>query len=81
MWSLINVSSNLFLHHKVLIEIAVPTIVRCLVASKDVQPLIGKERWGKMKMEPWKYVKTNSLGGDSYSHPIKWGFLARGGPT
>ena len=73
--------ADLFLHHKVLIEIAVPTIVRCLVASKDVQPLIGKERWGKMKMEPWKYVKTNSLGGDSYSHPIKWGFLARGGPT
>ena len=73
--------ADLFLHHKVLIEIAVPTIVRCLVASKDVHPLIGKERWGKMKMEPWKYVKTNSLGGDSYSHPIKWGFLTRDGPT
>ena len=73
--------ADLFLHHKVLIEIAVPTIVRCLVASKDVHPLIGKERWGKIKMEPWKYVKTNSLGGDSYSHPIKWGFLTRDGPT
>ena len=72
---------HLFLHHKVLVEIAVPTIVRCLVASKDVQPLFGKQRTGKDKMEPWKYVMTNSLGGDSYSHPIKWGFLARGGPT
>ena len=73
--------ADLFLHHKVLIEIAVPTIVRCLVASKDVQPLIGKLKQGTIKMEPWKYVKTNSLSGESFVHPIKWGFLARGGPT
>ena len=73
--------SELFLHHNVLVEIAVPTIVKCLIPSADVEHLRGDERWGGDKMTPWKFIRSNNLGGKSYSHPVKWGFMARGAST
>ena len=73
--------TELFLHHNVLVEIAVPTIVKCLTPSADVEHLRGDERWGGDKMTPWKFIRSNNLGGKSYSHPVKWGFMARGAST
>ena len=70
---------DIFLRHNVFLEIAVPTIIRCLAPAIDVQPLLGEEMLDfKSRIQPWLYFKTKSLGGKSYFHPLKWGFLAQG---
>ena len=70
---------DVFLRHKVFLEIGVPTTIRCLVAPTDVQPLKGVAIWDmETRVQPWLHFKTKSLVGKSYWHPLKWGFLARG---
>ena len=68
---------ELFLRHKVFLEIAVPTTIKCLVDAKDVDPLIGEAHWFNNKFNPWVYFKTKESRGRSFFHSIKWGYLAR----
>ena len=69
---------DVFLRHRVFLEIGVATTIRCLVAPTDVQPLLGDAIWDNTRMHPMMHFNTKSLYGKSYYHPVKWGFLARG---
>ena len=70
---------DVFLRHRVFLEIAVPTIIRCLVAPTDVVEIRGVAvNDVARRLQPWKYFTTQSLVGKSYWHPLKWGILAGG---
>ena len=70
---------DVFLRHRVFLEIGVATTIRCLVAPTDVQPLLEDVVWDWTRpIHPKVHFKTKSLYGKSYYHPVKWGFLARG---
>ncbi|KAI0234505.1 hypothetical protein LSAT2_015218 [Lamellibrachia satsuma] len=70
---------DVFLRHRVFLEIGVATTIRCLVAPTDVQPLLGDAIWGwATRMHPMVHFNTKSLYEKGYYHPVKWGFLARG---
>ena len=68
---------EVFLRHKVFLEIAVPTIIRCLGANADIdlQPLFGDAKWGKHRDKPWQYFIPTRW--KSFYHPIKWGFIGK----
>ena len=68
---------EVFLRHKVFLEIAVPTTINCLGVAADRQPLIGEAHAPPKKAKPWVYFQTKESRGRSYFHSIKWGYLAR----
>ncbi len=74
------VLGSLFLEHDVFLEVAVPTLMQCLVGIKNVQELVGEYRqtdrsypWLKFTQE--KFIDKSYM----YIHPTKWGHLASGG--
>jgi len=70
--------AKLFLQHSIFLEIAVPTIIRCLETPEDIQPLQGKQLWERDRTSPWIYFTPRDLVGKHYLHPTKWSGLARG---
>lgn len=68
-----------FLEHRVFLEIAIPTIIRCLESDANVSPLVGIQSWdADYRDSPWHYFRQAELVGKTYFHPTKWGFIERG---
>lgn len=70
------VLSGAFLRFKVFLEIAVPTILRCIEPPENVQTLEGIATWDPDNRDfPWLYFDKRHLFGQTYFHPCKWGYL------
>lgn len=65
--------AQVFLKHGVFVEIAVPTIFRCLdYRGHSSAPLIGLVEWkGSDRDIPWKHFKSANLVDKHYFHPLK----------
>lgn len=68
----------LFHEHNVFLEIAIPTVFRCLVPDTEMEILQGKQVWDKSRNEPWVYFTKNDLAYKSFLHPVKWSYLDKG---
>ncbi|KAK2191655.1 hypothetical protein NP493_48g03020 [Ridgeia piscesae] len=61
---------DVFLRHRVFLEIAVPTIIRCLVEPTDVVKIRGVAvNDVAVRKHPWMYIKTQSLLGRATGIP------------
>lgn len=67
--------AQMFLREKIFLEIAVPTIVRCLELPEDIHALRGKSVWDLDRDQPWKYFVRSQLFEKVYLHPTKWSGL------
>ena len=67
-----------FLKHKVFVEIAVPSVINCLVGKDYVEPLPGKQLWDETRDTPWLYFKNAEIVGKKYLHPTKWSYINGG---
>ena len=67
-----------FLKHRVFVEIAVPTVINCLVGTSNVEKLPGKSVWDESRDMPWLYFTNKDLMGKKYLHPTKWSYIKSG---
>ena len=65
--------AQVFLQRGVFLEIAIPTIFKCLSGSDyNVVPLRGAVQWSASDRDlPWKHFKMSKLIDKHYFHPIK----------
>ena len=69
--------SHLFLDHRVFLEIAVPSVIRCLT-STDIEPLPGLRNWFESRDHPWNFFSRSHLFGQTCLHPVKWSRMNEG---
>lgn len=67
--------AHLFLEHNVFVEIAIPSIVRCLENPEDIVALPGTTMWDLSRDETWLYWTAPNIVGKTYLHPTKWSYL------
>jgi len=65
-----------FHKHNVFLEIAIPTIIQCLVYEGDVEEIPGLLLWDETREMPWTYFTNNDFRLTYYMHPTKWGLLS-----
>lgn len=67
--------AQMFLREGVFLELAVPTIIRCLELPEDIRAMPGKQVWDLDRDQPWKYFLRSQLFEKTYLHPTKWSGL------
>ena len=73
------VLAEFFARHRIFLEIAVPTIVRCLETESDLEEMRGIKSFDIQSGEvPWRYLTPTALIGMSYLHRTKWGYIEKG---
>ena len=70
--------ASLFLEEDVFLEITIPTILRCLENTDDVEVLRGIASWELDRDSAWMNFNKDKFLGKSYLHPTKWSYLANG---
>lgn len=70
--------AQIFVDNKVYLELAVPTIIRCLVQSEDIQVLHGNTLWAESRKNPWNHFVRSEMFNKTYFHPAKWSSLVTG---
>ena len=69
---------TLFLEEDIFLEIAIPTILRCLENTEDIEVLRGIASWELQRDSAWTNFNKEKFLGKSYLHPTKWSYLASG---
>ncbi len=69
---------HIFADHKVFVEIAVATIMQCLVPAEEREFVTGPKLWGKNRDDIWKFFKLIRAFRTGYLHPMKWSYVSRG---
>ena len=64
--------ADLFAKHQVFLEIAVPTIVKCLVGETEKEKLPGLAVWEGSRKTPWKHFTETNMMNYTFLHPTKW---------
>lgn len=72
--------ASLFLEEDIFLEIAIPTILRCLENTEDIETLRGIASWEMERDLAWVNFSKDKFLGKSYLHPTKWSYLANGNP-
>ena len=70
--------TSLFLEEDIFLEIAIPTILRCLENTDDIEVLRGIASWELERDSAWMNFNKDKFLGKSYLHPTKWSYLATG---
>ena len=74
--------SDLFLKKEVFVEIAVPTILRCIESPESIQPMEGVQNWDiDTRDKPWLYFSKKYIFKKTYYHPVKWSYIQNGNQT
>ena len=69
--------ADVFLRHDVFVEIAVPTVFRCVAPPGSVEVLRGEAlSTDATRDEVWRYFQTKYMVGKAYLHPTKWSRIA-----
>ena len=66
--------SQVFHHRNVFLELAVPTIIRCIENPDNIKPLPGFQDQYESRDKPWD--NFDKIRGKAYIHPAKWGPIA-----
>ncbi len=69
--------TSYFAQADVFLEIAVPSIMQCLVGLDNTVPLEGLYRTPRFRNSPWLELTRSSFEGKVYLHRTKWSFLSR----
>lgn len=75
-----SILTSLFLEEDIFLEIAIPSILRCLENTDDMEVLRGIASWEVERDFAWVSFTKQKFLGKSYLHPTKWSYLARGVP-
>lgn len=68
----------LFRKEKLFLELAVPTILRCLENPEDMEKLVPLLLWMNSRNTPWLHFTSKDFKLKSFMHPTKWAALAAG---
>ncbi len=73
--------ADVFLQEDIFLEIAIPTIFRCLENTDDFEQLRGIASWEMERDQAWMSFNKEKFLGKSYLHPTKWSYLVNGNPN
>ncbi len=68
---------HMFADQKVFVEIAVATIMQCLVPAEERESANGLTLWMKDRDVVWKFLKRIQISHTGYFHPVKWSYVSQ----